>query len=182
MDREKFGAFIAVTRRQRGMTQQELAKKLSVTNKAVSRWETAEGFPDITTLEPLAHALGISLIELMRSERLERLDEKSSQALSDTIELANLRRDRRVFIVAAIGISLVGLMIIALAVFVPCAPTVWTLPFVFCTTVGICCLCYALHNRRKKLPSALWFAAAGVLLFVPAAQLIFLLVLIIFIF
>ena len=70
MDAAKFGAFIAETRRQRGMTQAALAARLHVTDKAVSRWERGLGFPDISTIEPLAAALGVSVLELMRSERL----------------------------------------------------------------------------------------------------------------
>ena len=54
------------------MTQSELAEKIRVTDKAVSRWERELGFPDINTLEPLADALGITLIELMQSEKAER--------------------------------------------------------------------------------------------------------------
>ena len=64
MDAAKFGAFIAETRRQRGMTQAALAARLHVTDKAVSRWERGLGFPDISTIEPLADALNISVVEL----------------------------------------------------------------------------------------------------------------------
>lgn len=51
------------------MTQAELAEKIHVTDKAISRWERGLGFPDIQTLEPLAQVLGISVLELMRSEK-----------------------------------------------------------------------------------------------------------------
>ena len=68
MDAKKFGAFISDRRKQQHMTQAELAGKIGVTDKAVSRWERGLGFPDINTMEPLADALGISLLELMRSE------------------------------------------------------------------------------------------------------------------
>ncbi len=182
MDIQKFGGFVAEMRKERGMTQQELAKRLSVTNKAVSRWETGSGFPDISTLEPLADALGVSVIELIHSERIEGglTAETAEKALSDTIELANLRRDRREFIIAAVALSVIGLMVIALAVFVPSAPTVWTLPFLFCTVSGLGCLYYALRKRKRGLPSALWFAAAGVLLFVPIAQIVILICLILY--
>lgn len=67
MDAKTFGAFLADTRRERGMTQAELADILHVTDKAVSRWERGLGFPDINTLEPLADALGISLSQLMHA-------------------------------------------------------------------------------------------------------------------
>lgn len=71
MDNLQFGAFVAQLRKERGMTQKELADILHVTDKAVSKWETGKGFPDTKLLEPLARALGVSLVELMRGERLE---------------------------------------------------------------------------------------------------------------
>lgn len=70
MDTKQFGAFIAQCRKEKGMTQAQLAEKLHVTDKAVSRWERGLGFPDIGTLEPLAGALGVSVLELMKSRRL----------------------------------------------------------------------------------------------------------------
>ena len=69
MNAEKFGTFIAKCRKEKGMTQLELAEKLMVTDKAVSRWERGKGFPDIGLLLPLADALDLSLTELMCSER-----------------------------------------------------------------------------------------------------------------
>lgn len=70
MDAEKFGRFIAEMRKERGMTQAELAERLNVTYQAVSRWERGRGFPDISLLEPLSRELGVSLLELMNSHRL----------------------------------------------------------------------------------------------------------------
>lgn len=58
-------AFLSQVRRSLGLTQAELAAKLHVTDKAVSRWERGIGLPDINTLEPLADALGLSLADLM---------------------------------------------------------------------------------------------------------------------
>lgn len=69
MDTQKFGTFIAQCRKEKGMTQSELAAKIMVTDKAVSRWERGKGFPDINLLLPLAEALEVSVLELMHSER-----------------------------------------------------------------------------------------------------------------
>jgi len=68
VDAKKFGAFISERRKEQHMTQAGLAGKIGVTDKAVSRWERGLGFPDINTMEPLATALGVSLLELMKSE------------------------------------------------------------------------------------------------------------------
>ncbi len=69
MDNIRFGAFVAQLRKEQGMTQKELAVRLHVTDKAVSKWETGKGFPDVKLLEPLAQVLDISLVELIRGER-----------------------------------------------------------------------------------------------------------------
>lgn len=66
------------------MTQAELAEKIHVTDKAVSRWEQGLGFPDIQTIEPLAQALGISVLELMRSERQEKAKEEAAPEIQYT--------------------------------------------------------------------------------------------------
>ena len=68
MDAPTFGAFLAETRRARGLTQRDLAERLHVTDKAVSRWERGVGLPDINTLEPLADALGLTLSQLMHAD------------------------------------------------------------------------------------------------------------------
>lgn len=52
------------------MTQSDLAERIGVSNKTVSKWETGKGLPDISLLEPLARALGVSLIELMNGEQI----------------------------------------------------------------------------------------------------------------
>ena len=69
MEAKQLGQFIAGRRKEQKMKQAELAEKIHVTDKAISRWERGLGFPDIQTLEPLAQVLGISVLELMRSEK-----------------------------------------------------------------------------------------------------------------
>lgn len=64
------GATIKQLRESRNMTQGSLAKKIGVSSKTISKWETAKGLPDISLLQPLAQALGISVIELMNGEHI----------------------------------------------------------------------------------------------------------------
>ena len=96
MDAHKFGAFVAECRKEKKMTQAELAAKIQVTDKAVSRWERGVGFPDINTIEPLASALGVSVLELMKSEKMpeEQLIEKEAveEVITDTLNVVNLQR------------------------------------------------------------------------------------------
>ena len=64
------GAVIKRLRENKNMTQAKLAEKLGVSSKAVSKWETGKGFPDISLIEPLSAALGVSVIELMSGEEI----------------------------------------------------------------------------------------------------------------
>ena len=64
------GTTVKGLREQRKMTQAELGEKIGVSSKTVSKWETGKGLPDITLLQPLAQALGISVIELMNGEHI----------------------------------------------------------------------------------------------------------------
>lgn len=64
------GAAIKALREKKRLTQQQLAEKLSVSDKAVSKWETGKGFPDISLLEPLASVLQVSLPELLSGEQI----------------------------------------------------------------------------------------------------------------
>lgn len=59
LDKELFGAFIAENRKRQGLTQQHLAGRLHITDKAVSKWERGLSYPDVTLLQPLAAALGL---------------------------------------------------------------------------------------------------------------------------
>lgn len=90
MDAKIFGRFLADCRREKNMTQAELAERLHVTDKAVSRWERGIGFPDINTIEPLAGALGVSVLELMKSERMTAQAvsrEEAAEIVSDALQM-----------------------------------------------------------------------------------------------
>ncbi len=77
MDKYVTGAVIRKLREDKKMTQEELAKKLLVSDKAVSKWETGRGFPDVCLLESLADALGISVIELLSGEDVRNRNRSS---------------------------------------------------------------------------------------------------------
>ena len=70
MDHYITAAAIRSLRESRGMTQQALADKIGVSAKTVSKWETARGLPDISLLQPLSQALGVSLLELLNGEHI----------------------------------------------------------------------------------------------------------------
>ena len=78
MDKYVIGAVIRKLRENKKMTQEELAEKLFVSSKAVSKWETGQGFPDVSLIEPLAKALGISVIELLSGEDIKNINRASN--------------------------------------------------------------------------------------------------------
>ncbi|MBQ6660034.1 MAG: helix-turn-helix domain-containing protein [Lachnospiraceae bacterium] len=80
MDKYVTGAVIRRLRESKKMTQEELADRLFVSGKAVSKWETGQGFPDISLLEPLAKALDISVIELLSGEDVRNRNHSSNIA------------------------------------------------------------------------------------------------------
>lgn len=73
MNTEKIGKFIAKKRKEKNYTQKELADKLSVTDRAVSKWERGMGCPDISLLEKISKILDISIVELLNGEEQENI-------------------------------------------------------------------------------------------------------------
>lgn len=76
------GASIKELREQKRLTQADLAQMLSVSDKAVSKWETGKGYPDITLLEPLAQALGVSVAELLSGNTVQNTNVSANMARS----------------------------------------------------------------------------------------------------
>lgn len=76
MDALKTGKFIAEKRKEKGLRQQDLADKLHITDKAVSKWERGLACPDVSLLVPLAEALDVSVMELLKGEKIKDLDVK----------------------------------------------------------------------------------------------------------
>ena len=70
MDQIKIGKFIAEERKAKNYTQRELADKLGISDKTISKWETGRGYPDICFLEPLAKTLKVSIIELLSGNKI----------------------------------------------------------------------------------------------------------------
>ncbi len=137
MDKAEFGAFVARNRKELGWTQKELAEKLHVTDKAVSKWERGLSYPDVTLLEPLAGVFGMGVTELVSckhgelspapaqwadretpSKEEERPEEAAVQALLDisgeSLHTERKRGRRRTFFLAALAVLLAALAVIIL--------------------------------------------------------------------
>lgn len=117
MDNIKTGQFIKDLRTEKGLTQQELAEKLNCTNKAISRWETGSGSPDIDFLAPLAEILGVSVNELLAGERIkeDELLQKSDKVIINTMKESKKQKDKLQWIVFIISCLFQALITLWLA-------------------------------------------------------------------
>jgi len=93
MDKERTGQLITELRKEKGLTQKQLADALNVTDKAVSKWERGLSFPDISMLEPIAQTLDISIMEILAGERKSEDEtitrEEAQQMIRESVELSD---------------------------------------------------------------------------------------------
>ena len=87
MTTKECGAFIAELRKQKNLTQKQLAEKLNVSDKAISRWETGKGYPDVSSLVALSEFFSVSVNELLAGDRIEKaaLSEVAEKNVIDAI-------------------------------------------------------------------------------------------------
>ena len=114
MEKEKIGKYIREKRTRLGMTQQQLADRIQVTEKAVSRWETGRGTPDISLLEPLAVELRVSIAELLNGEDRRAAEEdknreETEQAVGTVIAYAQENRKKKYNVGFAAGVICFGI-------------------------------------------------------------------------
>ncbi len=118
MDQKRIGAFIARCRKEKNLTQMQLAERLGITNQAVSKWENGRGMPDVSLLQPLCDVLGISLNELFSGEHIsaEEYKGKAEENISKLFkekQLANLKPAKYLFSVCANAALLVAVIELA---------------------------------------------------------------------
>lgn len=101
MDIEKISNLIKTKRKEKGLTQEELATKINVTEKAISRWETGRGTPDISLLVPLSKELDISVSEILNGKE-DKKEEKNVQQIVNYIDLSKKKRNKYVIPIASI--------------------------------------------------------------------------------
>ena len=106
MNQEKIGKFIAKIRKEKKMTQQELADKLNVTDRAIGNWENGRRIPDVVFYKPLCEVLDISLNELLSGERIKEseLKEKTDEVLDNTIKYSakKIKKIKRIIIISLV--------------------------------------------------------------------------------
>lgn len=108
MNTSDIGRFISELRKEKGLTQKELAEKLNVTDKAVSKWETGRSAPDISLLVSLSEVLGVTVIEILKGERIrkESFPQIGDDVIIKTIKSNNQKRKRLIFVATTIIVLL----------------------------------------------------------------------------
>ena len=116
MDQQKIGKFIAKLRKEKGFTQRELAEKLLLTEKSVSKWECGKCLPDVSTMIPLCEILEISINELLSGEKI---NENQYKRLAEENLLKQAKRedqDSKLKLFSSIATALLGTIILVLCV------------------------------------------------------------------
>ena len=114
MNQIAIGAFIAKKRKEKNLTQEQLAEKLGVSNKTVSKWETGKCMPDYSVIELLCHELGVTLAELMDAEEEEKsIHPYDNQQIVKMLEdMQSLQRTKKLLIglfLIVMGIAMLAL-------------------------------------------------------------------------
>lgn len=86
IDKQKFGSFIAALRKEKKLTQKELAQQLCISDKAVSKWETGVSIPDVALLIPLGEALGVTVTELLECRRMEHSEPMTAGQVEQIVQ------------------------------------------------------------------------------------------------
>ena len=118
MNASETGRFISSKRREKGLTQKELAEKLGVTDKAVSKWETGRGMPDVSVLEDLSKELEVSVSEILNGGEVEKelLPQTADKIIVDTMKASNKKVNKKRLMAIGAGVA-AAIIILCLAVF-----------------------------------------------------------------
>lgn len=118
MNQEKIGRFIAELRKEKKMTQIDLANKLGITDRAISKWENGRGMPDLSLLTPLCEILDISINELLSGAKLDKKDyqEKLEENIINTINYTDqkIKKTKNTFIITLSVILIFIVMLIVM--------------------------------------------------------------------
>ena len=150
MDQVKIGRFIAACRKRANLTQMQLAEKLNITDRAVSKWETGKAMPDTAIMLELCDILGISVNELLSGEKIdmENNDQKNEQLLLDMAK--EIETKNKTIWTSMWAIMIVGMTALIAGIFVArflIPEGVWQL----ITVLGLCVVFLPLCFYALKL-------------------------------
>lgn len=116
MDQKKTGSFLQSLRKEKGLTQEELAEKFSVSGRTVSRWETGRNMPDISMLTEIADFFDVDVREIIEGERKnEMMDEELKDVADKMADYADMEKSRLCKWVQAVGFTGVALLTLSIA-------------------------------------------------------------------
>ena len=162
IDKKSFGEFISMLRKEKSMTQKDLASRLLVSDKAVSKWETGNSMPDITLLVPLAEVFGVTVSELLECKRIEKTDsldaDRTDEIVKKVITLSEEeqilfrmnRKKRLVFFVPMAVVACVETILLQTWAQLKNASTDNLYLF---AVIGILCGCYFWIFAKEKIPA-----------------------------
>ncbi len=118
MNQVRIGKFIAMMRKKKKLTQQELAEQLGVTDRSVSNWENGKNMPDLSLFKPLCECLGITINELLSGEKIDKeiYQERLEENIINTIDYSNKKLEQKnkliglILLLFGITLSTLGLM------------------------------------------------------------------------
>jgi transcriptional regulator with XRE-family HTH domain len=123
VEKKTMGSFLAVLRKSKGMTQQDVAKSLNVSNKTISKWERGEGYPEITIIPAIAELFGVTADEILRGEKIASGEEKtkgSDKQLRSLLKRMNVKFGNLSYLAAAlIGVGVISLFTISYGFYKP---------------------------------------------------------------
>lgn len=136
MDQKKVGSFLKELRKEKGITQEQLAEKLNVSGRSVSRWETGNNMPDISLLVEIADFYDVDVREIIEGERKsEMMNKEVREVATKMADYANTEKGRLLKVVRLIGI--IGVIILAVAIILQCIKYEPSIPSFIAVTLSL---------------------------------------------
>ena len=126
MNQEKIGIFIAKCRKEKKLTQSELAEKLNVTDRSISNWENGRNMPDLSLFKPLCQELGITINDLMSGEKInkDKYQEKFEENIVNTIDYSTKKINKYSHTIGIL-LTIFGLFIVISAIMIFPSESSW---------------------------------------------------------
>lgn len=160
MNQEKVGMFIASLRKEKKMTQEELAEKLGVSGRTISKWENGRGMPDLSLFKPLCDTLGITINELFEGKRIskEELINKNDEVIMKLTEIYSYKSMRY----GIIGMAIFFMLLVLISTFKDMSAA--SLVSLICAYNSITFLSnYKFSKSKEELFSGVLFLIATIL-------------------
>lgn len=171
MNQERIGKFIATCRKEKKITQSELAEILGVTDRSVSNWETGKNMPDLSLFKPLCEILGITINELLSGEKLskDKYQERFEENIVNTIDYSTKKLNKYSGVISLI-IIIFGLFISLSAIMIFPSESSWGSIYsvfgIMIFMIGIARMINTIKwHKRLLLIAIIFIGTMGILLF-----------------